>query len=194
MIDIELEKKELRNKYKKIKLLTIIGYILTYMMYIFKDYYLMFIKVLLISLNIDLYLQEIIILTLKELLFALPIGICITGQMTNRKIKRDINELDYYKKIHSYDEEKENLKKELNDEQKEYIQKIISRFEKLPRDKQMEILNYIKGDIKLNKDSLYKDIDMLNNTGINILQDTIEDKLFPDFDKDKVKKYKKYMN
>lgn len=158
-------------------------------MYVYKDFYLLFIRAGLTLLKVDLYFQDIIIFLITNLLLALPIGICITSQMKRRKIEREIIDLKEYQRMHPVIKKDTSKVIEEKLKQQHQIQSIIDRFEKLPREKQVEILNYIKGSININKDSLYKDIDLLYST--NELQDKIEDILFPSFEN---KEYKKIKN
>lgn len=62
---------------------------------------------------------------------------------------------------------------------------IVERFENLPRSKQMEILNYIKGDLSLNDKELCDEIKELSDKYKDYLQTECEDILFPDYDEDR---------
>lgn len=183
------EEKKLKSKSKKILIVSYACYVITYLMYVYKDFYLLFIRAGLTLLKVDLYFQDIIIFLITNLLLALPIGICITSQMKRRKIEREIIDLKEYQRMHPVIKKDTSKVIEEKLKQQQQIQSIIDRFEKLPREKQVEILNYIKGSININKDSLYKDIDLLYST--NELQDKIEDILFPSFEN---KEYKKIKN
>lgn len=62
---------------------------------------------------------------------------------------------------------------------------IVERFANLPRSKQMEVLNYIKGDLSLKDKELCADINELSNQYRDTLQIECEDILFPDIEDDK---------
>ena len=85
--------------------------------------------------------------------------------------------------------EKLNLEREecvvINEEEVKKAYDIVERFANLPRSKQMEVLNYIKGDLCLEDRELCFEIDELSNQYRDILQIECEDILFPDIEDDK---------
>lgn len=90
--------------------------------------------------------------------------------------------------------------KKINDNSEDWIKdrddviklySIVERFEKLPRDKQMEVLNYIKGDLSLRDKYTYLGIDKLNDKYKEHLQTECEDIIFPDYEDENKNNYTK---
>lgn len=85
--------------------------------------------------------------------------------------------------------EKMNNKKDecviIDEEEVRKTYDIVERFANLSRSKQMEILNYIKGDLSLYDNDLSNKINELNDQYRNVLQTECEDILFPDIDDNK---------
>ena len=63
---------------------------------------------------------------------------------------------------------------------------IVDRFESLPRGKQMEVLNFIKGDLNSFDNDISIQIMKLDEKHRNMLQTECEDILFPDFNEEDV--------
>ena len=63
-------------------------------------------------------------------------------------------------------------------QQKPLIKDIIAKIEKLPRNKQMEILNFIKGYVSSEYTPLHSQIHSLNDVSVEFLQSQLEDILF----------------
>lgn len=68
------------------------------------------------------------------------------------------------------------------------IYDIVERIEKLPRRKQMEVLNYIKGNLELDDKDLSSEIDLISDKNKYYLLVECEDILFPNIEDD-VKEY-----
>lgn len=137
------------------------------------------------------YLDRKMLLSVIEFFYRyLPTMIYIGGRIyifnLNKKIiKLEIeNDFDLLER-----REKMNLEREecvvINEEEVKKAYDIVERFANLPRSKQMEVLNYIKGDLCLEDRELCFEIDELSNQYRDILQIECEDILFPDIEDDK---------
>lgn len=118
-----------------------------------------------------------------------PLLLFIGGKIEIKMISKEIKELD-----NKYTEYLETIsKKMVNDVKCEILDEkeirkvydIVERFANLPRSKQMEVLNYIKGDLNLQDRELCVDINKLDNQYRDTLLTECEDILFPDIDEDK---------
>lgn len=177
--NIDNEIKKTKIKYKYINILTVLGYILTYSINININYIIIVIKILLSIANFDLYLQDIILTIIKLSINILPIFIIVNGRIQKKEVLNQLKELEYYKRMHPT--KKQNNSIQL-DADLDKINDIIIRFKNLPRNRQMEILNYIKGNISSKDDNICKDISLLDNNNLEYLQDELEDILFPNFE------------
>ena len=121
----------------------------------------------------------------KEIFFiSIPLSFIFVGKAKLEVNDDKIERLDYFDKIdviQKKDKSKKISKKE-NERQMKTIDEIMIKIEKLPRDKQMELLNYIKGSELLADNNISSEIDKLSDENISFLQDRFEDVLFPDFD------------
>ena len=137
------------------------------------------------------YLDRKMLLSVIEFFYRyLPTMVYIGGRVyifnLNKKIiKLEIeNDFDLLEK-----REKLNLEREeciiINEEEVKKAYDIVEKFANLPRSKQMEVLNYIKGDLSLEDRELCFEIDELSNQYRDILQIECEDILFPDIEDDK---------
>lgn len=190
MDDLKEKEKSLIKEKRKVSISIVICYFLTYMMYVNKDSFLLFIKAVLSVFKIELYLQELIMFVITNGMLALPVIIIVTGNMTKKEIEKEIYEIKEYRRMHPEIKDEVNIPEEILNREMDELKNIVYRFEKLPRDKQMEILNFIKGYFTNDQDNIYDEIDSLSDYSINILQNEIEEVLFPDFEKnkDKIKK------
>lgn len=175
---IEDRRKKIRKKLVIVKLIKCLGYFvgLLFRLYtittVFPFFYL-----ILILFNVDVVLCQIILDIFDIVLQFIPLSFLIVGEVKSRIIQE---ELEFYGNGNDKEVDKRIDKKLIIHD--DTCKDIISRFENLSREKQMELLNYIKGDVLLNKNQLCIQIDELNIMEKEELQTELEDILFPDFD------------
>lgn len=115
-------------------------------------------------------------------------------KLERRKVSEKIEKLNYEYKVSLENERKKKEKEECKIVDYEEIVKlynIVERFANLPRSKQMDLLNYIKGDLSLKDSDISLDIDILSGKYREQLQDECEDIIFSDYDDSYTKKRKK---
>ena len=131
--------------------------------------------------EIDSLYSDLVLSFMSFVYRNLPFIVYVGGRGFVHFISRDIRKLEIDKKVII-----ENAKKELDKKMDIMdilrIYDIVDRFEALPRGKQMEVLNYIKGDLTKQNNDLYESIGLLNNKSRELLQTEFEDILFPDYD------------
>lgn len=146
----------------------------------------------LLILNIDKILVDTIISILEFIFRFLPLSVYLSCKGLEFKKHLEIKEIKNNPNLYIEEEKKE---PQIIDEQEIIeVYDILSKFENLPRNKQMKLLNYIKGDLTNQNIELCQEIDRLNEKYKEILQTECEDILFPDFDEqnnDYTKKRKK---
>ena len=111
----------------------------------------------------------------------------VGGKIESKKISKEIEILNskyqlILDKNRKINDDSEYWTKDKNEVIKLYD--IVEKFDKLPRDKQMEILNYIKGDLSLKDKYTHLGIDKLSNKYKEHLQTECEDILFPNFNEE----------
>ena len=148
------------------------------------------IEFLTIVLKMD-YLDRYMLVSFLEFFFKyLPTMVYIGGRVyifnLNKKIIKMELENDFEMII-----EKEKMSSQydecviIDEEEIRNVYDIVERFAKLPRSKQMEVLNYIKGDLELYDKELSSKIDRVRDKYMEYLMIECEDILFPDVDEDK---------
>ena len=109
----------------------------------------------------------------------------IGGKIESRNLTKEIIKLnEEYQSELIKDRKIKNDSEDWDEDKNEVIKlySIVERFDKLPRDKQMEILNYIKGDLSLGDKYMYLGIDRLSNKYRKQLLDECEDIMFPNYE------------
>jgi len=143
------------------------------------------------------YLDRYMLLSFLEFFYRyLPTMIYIGGRVYIFNLNKKIMGLE---QGYDLDGIKENEKRETakaecvitDEEEVRRVYDIVERFANLSRSKQMEILNYIKGDLELYDKELSYKIDLIGDKYKDHLLTECEDILFPDFDDDKEKYTKK---
>lgn len=152
-------------------------------------------EIILFLLNVDYIIRDIVISLMEFFLRILPLTVYISGKVLEFKKYIEIETLKNNPSLNIDVEEKINEEVTIIDELEILkVYDILDRFERLPRNKQMEVLNYIKGDLTIKDNELCQQIEELNKKYQDILQTECEDILFPDFDeqdKNYTKKRKK---
>lgn len=98
----------------------------------------------------------------------------------NNKYKKMVENISENNEIFSKQEMEIKLDNSYSlDKHKVIVDNIIVRYETLSRGRQMELLNYIKGDKTIQ--CLENGLDNLSEYGLNLLQNELENVLFPDF-------------
>ena len=197
MDNIKEEINRLIKRKKFIDLLLFPGYIIWWFILHFSWVYVdMFIIIISNIFNLD-NLYVILLNRFHDLFYLFsPYLLYIGCRVEGNKIIKDI------KKLHSeYQVILENERKMKEREECKIVDyddamrlyNIVERVANLPRNKQMEILNYIKGDLSLRDNNIYSDIDKLDSKYREQLQTECEDILFPDSydDKDSYTKKRK---
>ena len=143
-----------------------------------------------IILKMDYLNRTLLISSLEFIYRYLSTIIYIGGRIYIFKLNKEIISLELNNNIDLLKEKEkmENKKEEciiIDELEVRKTYNILERFANLPRSKQMEILNYIKGDLNIQNKELCNDIDELNNQYKDILQTKCEDILFPDIEEDK---------
>lgn len=175
---------ELIKRKKFIDLLLFPGYIfwwfIIYSSWMYVD---MFLVIMANMFNLD-NLYVILLNEFHDLFYlysslVLYIGCRIEGNNINKDIKRLYSE--YQIALENERKMKENEECKIVDyDEIIKLYNIVERVANLPRNKQMEILNYIKGDLSLRDNNIYSDIDKLDSKYREQLQTECEDILFPD--------------
>ena len=133
--------------------------------------------------NINEIYSDIFLEIMKFFYRNLSLIVYIFERVTVSSISKEIHKLENELIIILENEKKKKQKTESIDYEKIYkVYNIIDRFEKLPRNKQMEILNYIKGDLTSKNSDLTISIMELDEKHRNMLQTECEDILFPSTD------------
>lgn len=144
--------------------------------------------------NID----NLFIILLKKLndyfyLFS-PLVLYVGGKVEINKVLEEIERLNSEYQIALEKERKKKKREEckiVNYEEIVKLYNIVERFERLPRDKQMEVLNYIKGDLSLGDKYTFLGIDKLSDKYKEHLQTECEDIIFPDCEDENKNNYTK---
>ena len=185
MENIKEEINELIKRKKFIDRLLFPGYILWCLIVIFSYKYVdMFIMVIGNMFNID----NLLIILLEKIndfvgLYS-PYLLYIGCRIEGNKVTKDIKRLHFEYQIALENERKMKENEECKIVDYDEIIKlynIVERVANLPRNKQMEILNYIKGDLSLRDNNIYSDIDKLDSKYREQLQTECEDIIFPDY-------------
>ena len=184
MDEIKEEINRLKKRKKLIDILLLPGYILWWFIihssWMYVD---MFLVIIANMFNLD-NLYVILLNEFHDLFYlysslVLYIGCRIEGNNINKDIKRLYSE--YQVALENERKMKENEECKIVDyDEIIKLYNIVERVANLPRNKQMEILNYIKGDLSLRDNNIYSDIDKLDSKYREQLQIECEDILFPD--------------
>lgn len=170
--DIKLKRIKLNRKIFKTYILYLLGYyVATVCYHSASDIYIPMMELTLLALKVD----ENIINSLGKLMYyffwSLPTVSLVFGWIELRKVAKENfqlrkEEIEYEKMINF-------------EEQKDLVQEVIDKFNNLDRSKQMELLNFVKTDIKNNQGYLFDQINLLEKDGLNLLQKEMEEVLFP---------------
>lgn len=188
MEELKKEINELIKKKALLNKLLLPSYILCCLITAFSYKY---VQILILLISKIFNLDNLLIIIINEIndfiLSYSSLIIYIGSKIENKKISKKIENLNLEYKLaleknKRITEENENFIKDRDSIIKLYS--IVERFDKLPRDKQMEILNYIKGDLTLKDKYKYLGIDKLSNKYKEHLQTECEDILFPDYEED----------
>ena len=184
--EIKNEMNEIVKKKKLIDRLLFPGYILWWFIIRFNfPYVKIIIMIILKMFNLD-FLNIMLINKLHNFVYLCsPIMLYIGCKIEDNRISKEINRLNseyqiILEKNKKINDESEQWVKDRDEVKKLY--NIIERFEKLPRNKQMEVLNYIKGDLSLRDKYIYLGIDKLSDKYKEHLQTECEDIMFPDYE------------
>ena len=115
----------------------------------------------------------------------LPLVLYDGFKMEKNKTLEEIENLNFEYQIVLQKERKKIAREEckiIDEEEIKKLYNIVERFEGLSREKQMEVLNYIKGDLNLRDKEIALDIDKLSDKYKDYLQTECEDIIFPDYD------------
>lgn len=181
-----------RNRKKRLKRESLIVYLIMLFGYIVGDiiyvsavaYVFPIVQFVLLMLDVDYVLRYTVNCLMEIFFISIPLSFIFVGKAKLEVNDDKIERLDYFDEINviqKKDKSKKISKKE-NERQMKTIDEIMIKIEKLPRDKQMELLNYIKGSELLADNNISSEIDKLSDENISFLQDRFEDVLFPDFD------------
>ena len=146
-------------------------------------------EVMLLMIKMDMVYRSVL-LSIVEIYFRfLPLMVYIAGKIKMNSIGDEITKLksiNQQKKV--IVKEEVSLEQKIKDEEEKIrkVYDIVDRFESLPRGKQMEILNYIKGSLNNDNNQLCNSIDQLDDKYREMLQTECEDILFPDLDEDEI--------
>ena len=133
--------------------------------------------------EIDSLYSDLILFFMNFVYRNLPFIVYVGGRGCVHIISREIRKLESDKRNIIENEKKQReLNKKINFEDVVRICDIVNRFEELPRNKQMEVLNCIKGELTKQHNDLIESIDLLTDDAKDLLQTECEDILFPDFD------------
>lgn len=190
--DLENRKRKLEKKKKLTYWLMFVGYFLSFSVSANGlSIVLPMTEFMLILLDVNNINRDIILSVMEFFFRYLPTIVYVGGKIKMSSISEEILEL---KRI---DETKEDMYGDLlkeisvgekikDEEEILKVYDIVERFEMLPRDKQMEVLNYIKGDLSIEDNQLCIQIKELKDEYKNVLQTECEDVLFPDFKEDEI--------
>lgn len=181
-----------RNRKKKLKRESLIVYLIMLFGYIAGDiiyvsavaYVFPIVQFVLLMLDVNYVLRYMVNCLMEIFFISIPFSFIFVGQAKLEVNDDKIERLDYFDEIdviQKKDKFKKISKRE-NERQKKTIDEIMMKIEKLPRDKQMELLNYIKGSELLVDNNVSSEIDKLSDENISFLQDRFESVLFPNFD------------
>ena len=140
------------------------------------------------------YIDRNILLSFLEFFYKyLPTMVYIGGRVYIFNLNKKILKIEMDNDFDLLLEKEKMLEKKqeyiiVDEEEIRKIYDIVLKIEKLPRSKQMEVLNYIKGDLKLYDKELSSEIDLIGDKYKEYLLIECEDILFPNVEYD-VKKY-----
>lgn len=138
-------------------------------------------------LEINEFYSDLLLFFMEFVYKNLPLMVYIGGRIKIFSISRNIHKLEKDKAvvIENEKKKKEDIKV-IDYEEILRVYDIVDRFESLPRGKQMEVLNFIKGDLNSFDNDMSIQIMKLDEKHRNMLQTECEDILFPDFNEEDV--------
>lgn len=174
-------KEELNKKKRNLIFKKWIGWFMCY--YIFRnafDFFIPFVNLVLILIGIDKNICSLICNVYSYFFLCMPIYWVVSINSEERLINEKIKDISMEENNSKTSEKNKILDESYRvslEKKKDMIQKIITRFEALPRDKQIEVLNSIKETGNLDKISEYN----LDISTVDILQDEFVEILYPSF-------------
>jgi len=145
-------------------------------------------EMMLTMVNMDNVYRSALLSFVRMYFEFLPLMVYIGGKLKRDSISNEILKLKNIDQGKEVAIKKEvSIEEQIKDEEEKIIKvyDIVDKIETLPRDKQMEILNYIKGSFNVDDNQLCNSIDELDERYKEMLQTECEDILFPDIDEDK---------
>lgn len=178
MENIDKRKKQLLAKYSRLLLVSFFGsFLLNRLSGYGSTIALPFIELILRYLGMQESIQTLFSTVSQIYLSFLPLFPYIYCMYKRFEIFSQLEVLSE-EKPEQMEEHKREEKKQDDDSM---IQDILTRFNSLPRGKQMELLNYIKGLDLDSCNDLANKISILDENEKNLLQTCMEDSLFPDY-------------
>lgn len=186
-MDIVNEKNRLKKKMFRTRMLMYIGIMIADTMSIyFGDFILVMFNILLSMLNVNMINRELIISIFTVGFKMFPVIPFVIGEIRIYDLIVQSNEVE--RELEIYSSQMRELELEAD---KITIQDIVERVKPLPRNKQIELLNYVK-DLALNNSvdtKKYLDIESIDKDNLDLLISEVEDIVYPSYNGESEKDY-----